>query len=512
MSSDRQKMLLAAKQKLKDELPYLYGWKHYTWSRKFFESRNKECFLTAANQVGKSSVQIRKIIDWATDTKKWPELWTPDVGQPNLFWYLYPTKDVATVEFKLKWAQFLPKGDMKNHPRFGWTAEFDKKQIVACHFNSGVSIYFKTYKQNVSDLQTGTVFYVACDEELPIDLLPELQARVNATDGYFSLVFTATLGQEHWRKCMEEQGRRLETHKGACKIQVSLYDCQKYEDGSATHWTDDKIKRAIAKCPTQAEVQRRIMGRFVVGDGLKYPSFDHDRNSATLSGVPSNWLVYGGVDYGSGGKTGHPSALLFIAVSPDYQQGLVFRGWRGDGIPTSSGDLLTKYREVRGDTQVVSQVYDWAAADFFVLASRMGEPFVKAEKGHEVGEATVNTLFKHSMLKIMRGDEELEKLVIELTSLLKSTPKNKAADDLADVLRYVCCEIPWDFAAVAENIDLEQKYNEDKKPVVKKVKTPEQQLDEDRNRAAIEWRNAANPGPQDYHIDELDEWQGLLDT
>ena len=80
-----------------------------------------------------------------------------------------------------------------------------------------ITIYFKTYSQNVTDLQAGTVSFIFCDEELPISLFPELSARLIATDGYFSMVFTATLGQEYWRLTMEpdEENGEIEKHPDA---------------------------------------------------------------------------------------------------------------------------------------------------------------------------------------------------------------------------------------------------------------------------------------------------------
>ena len=130
--------MLERQQELKEGLPFLYGWKHYGWSRKFFESTNHENFLVAANQVGKSSANIRKCIHWATEKSLWPELWnTALLGTPNQFWYFYPTRDVATIEFKTKWSLFLPKGKFKNDPKYGWPEEMDRKQIIAIHFNSG---------------------------------------------------------------------------------------------------------------------------------------------------------------------------------------------------------------------------------------------------------------------------------------------------------------------------------------------------------------------------------------
>ena len=499
--------LLEQQKKLKEGLPFLFAWKHYKWSRAFFDSTNKENFLTAANQIGKSSAQIRKCIHWATNPEMWPELWnTKFLGPPKQFWYLYPTKEVGTIEFKTKWSLFLPQGEYKNHAQYGWHVEMDSKKVVAIHFNSGVSVYFKTYAQNVMDLQTGTCFAMFCDEELPVDLLPELQARLNATDGYFHLVFTATLGQEHWRRCMEERGGELETHRGALKLNASLFDCMEFDDGTPSHWTDDKIQRAIAKCPSKAEVQRRIYGRFVIGDGLKYSAFDPEKNSTTETALPKGWFVYGGVDIGSGGQKGHPGAIVFVGVSPDYKQGRVFCAWRGDGIDTTPTDILLKYRELRGTRRPIAQYYDWASKDFFNVASRLGESFIPAEKNHEIGEGILNTLFRHRMLTIVRGDPEIEKLVTELSTILKTTPKNKAIDDLADALRYTVCGIPWDYAAVEENIDLEKLFASELKPPRPKPLSEQEQIDKQREKMRQDWHREASQA-----FDELDFWQDQYD-
>lgn len=116
----RKLELLEEQIKLKRCLPHLYGWKNYPWMRDFLECTNRTMFLTAANQIGKSSVQIRKIIDWATNKEIWPLLWR---STPRVFWYLYPARDVATAEFDTKWVpDFMPKDEMKDHP--------DRKSVV----------------------------------------------------------------------------------------------------------------------------------------------------------------------------------------------------------------------------------------------------------------------------------------------------------------------------------------------------------------------------------------------
>ena len=199
----KQAKLKEQKILLIQNLPHRYAWKWYTWARTFFESRNKQNFLCAANQISKSSTQIRKCIDWATNVELWSELWD---RPPTLFWYLYPDRKVATAEFELKWEkEFLPRGEFKEHERYGWRKVYERGAIDYIEFNTGVRVYFKSYGQDVQNLQTGTVYAIFCDEELPEDLYGELDARLNASGGYFHMVFTATLGQDFWRRCMEPE-------------------------------------------------------------------------------------------------------------------------------------------------------------------------------------------------------------------------------------------------------------------------------------------------------------------
>lgn len=489
--------------RLKEGLPHLFGFPFYLWSRRVFESKNKEIFLTSANQVGKSTTSIRKNIHLATSPNLWKEYWPGlQVWQkPGLFWYFYPTKEVATTEVEQKWVkEFLPRGEFKDHPQFGWELEYNKSEIYAIHFKTGVTIQFKTYAQKVKDLQTSSVFHLTCDEELPVELLPELKARLNATDGYFLMVFTATLGQMHWKMTMEPSVPDEEKHKDALKIQVSLYDSMQYEDGKPSPWTKEKIQRAINNCPTEAEVQRRIFGRFVKSEGLMYEGFSIEKNMTEKHPLPPSWQIFSGIDPGTGGKSGHPAAMVFVSVNPSYREARVFRGWRGDGIPTTSQDILDKYKELKEKLQPNAQVYDYAAKDFFLIASRAGEAFSPADKGRDRGVAMLNTLFKSGMLKIQRGDPELDKLVSELCSLSHTTRKTEAVDDFVDALRYCIMSVPWDFSAMEmsedEKIKLGMKIEE-----ARPLTNVEQRRD---------WVLSADKKQAESIDDEFNYWSDLL--
>jgi len=460
--------LLTQQRQMRLDLPHLYGWKNYPWMRAFLECTNRTMFLTAANQIGKSSVQIRKVIDWATNVKEWPRLWPGK--SPRVFWYLYPSKDVATAEWDTKWVpDFMPRGAMKNHKVYGWTEHRNtKRQIEYVRFNSGVTLYFKAYSQGEDVLQSSSVHYMACDEELPFELWGELNFRRNAVDGYFSMVFTATLGQEEWRKTMEPNPSETPNFPNAWKKQVSLFDCRFFEDGTRSHWTDEKIEHTIQMCGTEAEVQKRVYGKFVADSGRKYASFERLKNVVHAFGIPNGWIHIAAVDIGSGSrsektsdkKKSHPSAISFIAVKPDYSYGVVYKHWRSDrdghggeiqDDKITSTDVANQYIRMAGHRPITRKFYDYHAVDFKTITDRMQLGFEPAEKGQDIGEKILNSLFKNKMLQVF-DTPECEPVVNEFLSLQKTTDKRNAKDDSADSVRYGVTKIPWDFSQVQTEV------------------------------------------------------------
>lgn len=489
---------------LKEELPHLFSRKWYAWALSFFECRNSHAFISAANQISKSSTLIRLCIEWATNKALWKELWPGET--PNQFWYFYPDYDTATAEYKTKWQEFLPRGSMRNSFQYGWKPKLARDQIDYIQFQSGVIVYFRAYSQKLANIQAGTVYAVFLDEEPPEEVMPELELRISAVNGYMRGGFTPTLGQDYWRRVMEPSSPDEELYKEAFKQSVSMYDCLKYADGSPSPWTYEKIKRIEARCATKAEILRRVYGRFVNSVGLKFESFDRERDTLEPHHLPPTWNIYGGVDYGTGGVRGHPAALLFIGVSPDFKRGRVFKAWRGDFIPTTSADILKKYRELRGGMKLTQQVYDHAAKEFFLVASQLGEAFSPADKDQEQGTALVNTLFKNEMLKIYRGDPELDKLSVELSTLLSSTPKTRAKDDLCDALRYTVMSIPWDLTAIDEYAALQALSEKDltAPPIEVPRETEAERIDRERR---FGWKQNV-----DSFDEEVSAWNELYDT
>lgn len=478
---------------LKEGLPFLHGWPWYKWAREFFDSTEKMNFLCAANQVSKSSTQIRKVINWATDQELWPSLWR---HRPVQFWYYYPAQKVANAEWLTKWSQFMPRNEFKNDAYYGWKEEREGKNIVAIHFNNGVHVYFKLYSQAEEDLQTGTVDAIFADEEMPEDLWSEAAMRVNSTDGYIHMVFTATLGQDFWRTVMEPRADEAERFPEARKWTVSLYDSQTYIDGSPSLWTDSKIAQVKARCSSHEEFLKRVMGRFVVVGGRKYGAFELNRHLKPKQQIPFGWFVYEGVDLGSGGPKSHKSAICFVAVRPDFRAGRAFLGWRGDYGLTTAGDVFQKHLELKkvNDLKPVRQFYDYSAKDFATIADGVGEPFEPAEKSHDIGEDIINTLFKNDMMYIY-DDHELLKLAGELSTIMHSTAKNKCKDDLADAFRYAITQVPWDFSFLTGPVE------DYKESMPEKVLTPmESEINERRKKFETK-------SEESWDVEEeFDEW------
>lgn len=435
---------------LREELPHQFRINPYKWMNEYWSSTNRMKFICAGNQVGKSSSQIIHCIVLATDKTKW----TPEAGyfprrEPQVFWYIYPSKGKVQEEFREKWeAEFLPKGSMKKHPVFGWEKFNVDGEFAGIRFNTGVAIYFKSWGM---DLQAGTVDAVFADEELPADKYPELQMRVSAHNGMFSMVFTATLNQPFWYDVIEKRGRRGEKFPDAAKWQISMErDCRYFADGTPSHFTPEEVNKRKNSIGDPAEIDRRIHGRFVTSVGRKYKTFNRDRNVKPRQRLDaSQFDFYGGVDIGTGGE-GHPAAIAIVAVRRDMRYGKLIRFWIGnDQENTTTTDILNKYVELTEDLTMSGAYYDWHSKEFHLRAMAAGIPFSKAEKGHDVGEDLLSVLFKNQMLDIEEGrthqeQEMIERLCSQFETLKAETPKKDADDDGIDGLRYAVTKLPWD--------------------------------------------------------------------
>ena len=409
-------------------------------------------YLASKNYIvtHNSTVNWLTAVEWATNQDLWPSLWKT---KPRTFWYLYPDARTATREFEGKISKdFLPQGAYKDDPTYGWTAKYRQGHISEIRFNNGVTIEMRYYSQGAPNFQAGSLHAIFTDEEIPFEIFGELRLRLIAHDGYFRAVCTPTLGQEEWARAIEPEyiGTEKELFKESeidvLKLQVSMYDCLKYADGTDSHITLEKIKDVEATL-TEREILVRVFGRFLKESGLKHANFDEESNVTKWHPLPADeWNYFVGIDWGGGG-TSHESGIVVVGVNRQFTIARVVWSWISKGEKTTAGDVLDTYRRlVLSRFRVTRCFYDFSCKDLGTLAERAGVPMEKAEKSHDIGVPLLNTLFKTQALKIMHdwnnsGDNY--KLITELKTLLSDTKKRHADDTLADGLRYALSKISF---------------------------------------------------------------------
>lgn len=449
-------------QEIKQGLPHLYCFPFYKWQREFWNSTEMFQFIFAANQIGKSSSMIRKCIHYATD----PLTWKIFTKAPTSIFYLYPDRGTATREWETKWEkEFMPRGKYKDDPQYGWKEEWDGKFINAIYFKSGITLYFKTYGVAGGDhamtLQASTPAIVACDEELPLELWPELQMRISSPanrGAMFWMVGTPTRGQLYWSKI---QSGKIKLPNCFIKT-VSMYDCLVYEDGTKSIWSKADIQRIEQSLPDQREIDIRVHGLFKASlDSISYPTFDSSIHVIKPHSI-DDWELWAGLDYGIGGIEAHPSAIVIAAVRPDYEAARIIKLWKGDdGVKRTVDEVIELYLEFcaqYGVEQIENTYYDWACGEMGVIAENKGLSFQKANKSRETGKNLLNSLFKNNMLLIFeQADGSHTKFIEEIETLTSSTNKKKSGvDDLVDGSRYCLSNVPFSFANVKiKNINKE---------------------------------------------------------
>ena len=457
------------------DLPHFFYKKLYQWSYDFILTKNRRSFVCGANQISKTSTMIRKNIFLATSPHLWSEYFNRD---PQLFWYFYPDRKVLNEEWGTKWMEWMPRVP-KNHPYyeyFGWEKIIEEQKFVGILFRTGVRLSFRFYSMKVDSVQSSSVDMISGDEEIPVPFVEEMEARMFATEGILNSGFTATKGQEYWHDVIEKQGMLKERFPDAFKRVVSAFDCLKYIDGSAGEvWNEEKIYKKIAEYTRDGEVDenmilRRIMGRFVQTTGLAFESYKREKVSIPKLMLSRSFDYYLIVDPGSGGRTGHPTGILFLAVDNVKNIMYVVSAWRGDGILTTSNTIVTQMLTMSGTYSVTALIYDGAAADFLLTAQQEVQDMaiLAANKKRDNGFARVNSYLEAGAICIPEESpvgapwwdkDEIEKLHLEfkITRRLETATgakKGTEVDDLTDCVRYACMHIhiPLDLVA-REDLD-----------------------------------------------------------
>jgi hypothetical protein len=387
---------------------------------------------------------IRKDIDWATSPDRWAELWPslPSGQLPSPFWYLYPSLGVAQDEFTYKWSTFLPKGEMKNHPQYGWKEIKERGIFRGISFNSGIDLLFKAYEQKAQNQQATSVYKISCDEELPVKFYDELMQRISGTEGYFDMACTGTLGQKFWWEAIECVGKQNERFPDALKLQVSKWDCLTYMDGSPSPWTPERIRKEEERCSSETQRLIRIEGKFIRDVDSLLPSFSVGnliKQHTAQAGQQYYAAVYVGPYTGNG-------AMAMVALDADMMHASVLDA-HGFDKDESDIEMYQKFLRMVGKHKLSGAFCNVLGGRSFIEVSRGREPYLEPSKPIKINHAKLlNSLFKYRMLTLTE-EASSDEMVYHLQNASRKEEDYRGCE-MAGALILACANINWNFNKV----------------------------------------------------------------
>ena len=216
----------------------------------------------------------------------------------------------------------------------------------------------------------------------------------------------------------------------------------------------ERIEEEKKKYHDELEIKKRIYGRFIPAAGKAFYAYDSKKVRVQNHVHLITDTVFEVVDPGSGGRA-HPAGILILSQRGPGGFITVLSAWRGDDGETTHNDILRQFVKMTKGLNVGTLIYDYAARDFFLVASRelKNIEIVEANKKRDLGFERVNSYLEAGALRLPDVAPQgvhwwqksgMEKLHEELFTVLQvegTGKKTGMIDDLTDCLRYACMTI-----------------------------------------------------------------------
>ena len=193
--------------------------------------------------------------------------------------------------------------------------------IQVRHASGGIStLQFKSYEQGRRKFQGRTLDFVWWDEEPPMDVYQEGNARWSATGGMSYMTFTPLQG-------LSEVVRRFlypDRSEDPKFRDMRGYLTMGYKD--ALHMTEEKINGLLAKYQKH-EHAARINGEPLLGSGMVFTADETSLLFKRTKDVPVEWAKLWGIDFG----IEHPFGGVLIAWDRDLDIVYVLHTYRRAG-------------------------------------------------------------------------------------------------------------------------------------------------------------------------------------
>ncbi len=217
----------------------------------------------------------------------------------------------------------IPKHCFADRPTLARGAVADAYDTIAVwHHTNGVrdgisTLQFKSYEQGRKKFQGRTLDFVWWDEEPPMDVYVEGNARWSATGGMSYMTFTPLQGMSDvvYRFWSMQQGETPEQFARRGHLTMGYKD--------SLHMTPEKVADLLSKYPRH-EHDARINGAPLLGSG-RILLFDEAAIGFPRGQIiPDHWAKLWGVDFG----ITHPFAAVLIAWDRDLDIVYVMHTYR----------------------------------------------------------------------------------------------------------------------------------------------------------------------------------------
>lgn len=211
-----------------------------------------------------------------------------------------------------------------------------------------------------------------------------VQGRLSVASkkGYGRCLITTTPYASKWIKReifkKAQQGDKTYGYFSWESVQNPAFPVEEYE----------RMKKSLP----EAIFNRRYRGLFVTMEGLVYPDFDYDVHVVKPFDIPTNWTVFGGMDFGHS----QPTVIVCVAEDPVAHVFYLYREfYRTETLLRDIANFLNteSMRYVLADPQGAQAIAE--------LNRYFGRSEVKAaENKVDIGIERIGTLLKEGRLKI----------------------------------------------------------------------------------------------------------------
>lgn len=278
--------------------PNIYGYQPHNKQLLFHNADKKGRLYIGGNRSGKTYSSVAEDIWWLTGTHPYLDTPEPPIrGRVVTVDFTYGLEQIILPLFKsLLPAKYLKGGS--------WEIAYSKLYRTLT-LSNGSTVEFMSYEQDTEKFAGTSRHFVHYDEEPPLHIFNECNARLVDTNGNWWVSMTPVEGLTWTFEKIYEPG--LKPDSNIYVVEADMLDNPHISPEAA---------EAYLSGLDEDERKAREHGTYVQLGGLVYKTFNeavHVIDPIDPSSIPSDHYIYCSLDHGYN----NPTAVLWHAVSPD---------------------------------------------------------------------------------------------------------------------------------------------------------------------------------------------------